>query len=264
LPKNDPETGQNVDTGARDELVSRLVEAVGSVTTAHPTRVAVDGPPAAGKTTLAVELPTVLLRHCPPNRSRRRHRAQRRVPAAGLGSPTALIRYTGFDKCSTRLPCAANPLSVVAEVGESVEVVDGTWDELNGPFCSSRRRIKECRGRRGQPKRLHRGRRRDHRLDGRHELEERGMETVNGQSLELIERCHRMLTWSATPIEVRATKFVCHVFDQGAPCDELAASDHAHRLQVLVQLVLLPSKGCRHGSRWIRHQDWAELASPKA
>ena len=44
----------------RDELLSRLAEAVGSVATAHPTRVTVDGPPAAGKTTLADELAVVL------------------------------------------------------------------------------------------------------------------------------------------------------------------------------------------------------------
>jgi uridine kinase len=50
----------NVDNGTRDELLGRLAEAVGSVTTAHPTRVAVDGPPAAGKTTLADELAGVL------------------------------------------------------------------------------------------------------------------------------------------------------------------------------------------------------------
>src|SRR5262245_2289019 len=49
-----------MDSGTRDELLSHLAEAVGSVTTAHPTRVAVDGPPAAGKTTLADELAIVL------------------------------------------------------------------------------------------------------------------------------------------------------------------------------------------------------------
>jgi uridine kinase len=49
-----------VDNGTRSELLSRLAEAVGSVTPAHPTRVAVDGPPAAGKTTLADELAVVL------------------------------------------------------------------------------------------------------------------------------------------------------------------------------------------------------------
>ncbi|MFG2051066.1 cytidylate kinase family protein [Micromonospora sp. NPDC048935] len=46
--------------GTRDELIGHLAEAVGSVTVAHPTRVAVDGPPAAGKTTLADELAVVL------------------------------------------------------------------------------------------------------------------------------------------------------------------------------------------------------------
>jgi uridine kinase len=49
-----------MDNGTRDELLSRLAEAVGSVTIAHPTRVAFDGPPAAGKTTLADELAVVL------------------------------------------------------------------------------------------------------------------------------------------------------------------------------------------------------------
>ncbi len=50
-----------MDNGTRQELLSRLAEAVGSVTIAHPTRVAVDGPAAAGKTMLADEL-AVLLR----------------------------------------------------------------------------------------------------------------------------------------------------------------------------------------------------------
>ncbi len=50
-----------MENGARDTLLDRLAEAVGSVTPAHPTRVAIDGPPAAGKTTLADEL-AVLLR----------------------------------------------------------------------------------------------------------------------------------------------------------------------------------------------------------
>ncbi|MFG1659002.1 cytidylate kinase family protein [Micromonospora chersina] len=49
-----------MDRGTRDELLGRLAEAVGSVTVVHPTRVAVDGPPAAGKTTLADELAAVL------------------------------------------------------------------------------------------------------------------------------------------------------------------------------------------------------------
>ncbi|WP_433126317.1 cytidylate kinase family protein [Micromonospora sp. CA-240977] len=46
--------------GTRDELLGRLAEEVGSVAVAHPTRVAIDGPPAAGKTTLADELAAVL------------------------------------------------------------------------------------------------------------------------------------------------------------------------------------------------------------
>jgi uridine kinase len=49
-----------VDNGTRDELLSHLAEAVAAVTIAHPTRVAIDGPPAAGKTTLADELAVVL------------------------------------------------------------------------------------------------------------------------------------------------------------------------------------------------------------
>ncbi|MET8348626.1 uridylate kinase [Micromonospora sp. NPDC005206] len=49
-----------MDQGTRDEVLGRLAEAVGSVTAAHPTRVAIDGPPAAGKTTLADELAVVL------------------------------------------------------------------------------------------------------------------------------------------------------------------------------------------------------------
>ncbi len=49
-----------MDNGTRDELHSRLAEAVGSLTIAHPTRVAIDGPPAAGKTTLGDELAVVL------------------------------------------------------------------------------------------------------------------------------------------------------------------------------------------------------------
>ncbi|TYB37225.1 uridylate kinase [Micromonospora sp. AP08] len=49
-----------MDQGTRDEMLGRLAEAVASVTVAHPTRVAVDGPPAAGKTTLADELAVVL------------------------------------------------------------------------------------------------------------------------------------------------------------------------------------------------------------
>ncbi|MGW3788068.1 cytidylate kinase family protein [Micromonospora chokoriensis] len=49
--------------GTRNEMFARLAEAVESVTHAHPVRVAVDGPPAAGKTTLADELAVVLREH---------------------------------------------------------------------------------------------------------------------------------------------------------------------------------------------------------
>lgn len=49
-----------MDSGTRDELLSGLAEAVRSVTVAHPTRVAFDGVPGAGKTTLADELAVVL------------------------------------------------------------------------------------------------------------------------------------------------------------------------------------------------------------
>ncbi|KAA9377584.1 uridylate kinase [Microbispora cellulosiformans] len=49
-----------MEQGTRGELVSQLAEAVRSVTAAHPLRVAIDGPPASGKTTLADELAVVL------------------------------------------------------------------------------------------------------------------------------------------------------------------------------------------------------------
>jgi uridine kinase len=49
------------DHGTREELLGRLAQVIGSVAAGHPTRVAVDGRPAAGKTTLGDEL-AVLLR----------------------------------------------------------------------------------------------------------------------------------------------------------------------------------------------------------
>jgi uridine kinase len=45
---------------ARGEFVSRLAGAISTVTTTHPLRVAIDGAPASGKTTLADELAVVL------------------------------------------------------------------------------------------------------------------------------------------------------------------------------------------------------------
>jgi uridine kinase len=49
-----------MDKGTRGELLDRLAGAIESVTASHPLRVAVDGPPAAGKTTLADELALIL------------------------------------------------------------------------------------------------------------------------------------------------------------------------------------------------------------
>ena len=46
--------------GTRTDVLGRLAGAVGSIAVAHPTRVAIDGPPAAGKTTIADELAVVL------------------------------------------------------------------------------------------------------------------------------------------------------------------------------------------------------------
>jgi uridine kinase len=51
---------ETMDNGTRDHLLGRLADAIESVTTAHPVRVAVDGPPAAGKTTLVDELALIL------------------------------------------------------------------------------------------------------------------------------------------------------------------------------------------------------------
>jgi uridine kinase len=49
-----------MEQGARKDLLGRLVEKIGSVAAAHPLRVAIDGPPAAGKTTLADELAVII------------------------------------------------------------------------------------------------------------------------------------------------------------------------------------------------------------
>ena len=49
-----------MDQGPRSELIRRLAATVGAVPTTHPLRVAIDGPPASGKTTLADELALVL------------------------------------------------------------------------------------------------------------------------------------------------------------------------------------------------------------
>ncbi len=49
-----------MDNGTRDQLLGHLAAAVGSVAVTHPMRIAIDGPPAAGKTMLADELAAVL------------------------------------------------------------------------------------------------------------------------------------------------------------------------------------------------------------
>ncbi|MGA4539695.1 cytidylate kinase family protein [Uniformispora flossi] len=49
-----------MDQAPRSEFIGRLAHAISSVTATHPLRVAVDGPPASGKTTLADELAAVL------------------------------------------------------------------------------------------------------------------------------------------------------------------------------------------------------------
>lgn len=49
-----------MESGTRDELLNRLRDLVATVAVGHPTRVAIDGPPAAGKTTLGDELELVL------------------------------------------------------------------------------------------------------------------------------------------------------------------------------------------------------------
>lgn len=46
--------------GTRGELLEHLAAAIGSIRTTHPARIAIDGPDAAGKTTLADELAVVV------------------------------------------------------------------------------------------------------------------------------------------------------------------------------------------------------------
>jgi uridine kinase len=77
-----------MENGTRDQLRGRLVEAIESVTTAHPVRVAIDGRPAAGKTTLADELAVVL---------RNRGRAVIRASIEGFLLPRAQRYRRGED-----------------------------------------------------------------------------------------------------------------------------------------------------------------------
>lgn len=77
-----------MDNGTRAELLARLAEAIESVTTAHPVRVAIDGRPAAGKTTLADELAVVL---------RARHREVIRATIEGFLLPRSERYRRGED-----------------------------------------------------------------------------------------------------------------------------------------------------------------------
>lgn len=52
-----------MDQATRSEFLRRLADAISSVATTHPLRVAIDGPPASGKTTPADELAAVLSAH---------------------------------------------------------------------------------------------------------------------------------------------------------------------------------------------------------
>ncbi len=83
-------TEQRMEHGTRAELLDRLAGVIGSVTTAHPLRVAVDGPPAAGKTTLADKLAVVL---------RGRGRAVIRATVDSFMFPR-VVRYRRGKDCS--------------------------------------------------------------------------------------------------------------------------------------------------------------------
>ncbi len=85
-----------MDQGTRAETLGRLAEAVGSVAVAHPARVAIDGPPATGKTTLNPVLLDPLGpggRSTLPTRGLRPHHGYCAVPA-GLHCPRR--RRAGF------------------------------------------------------------------------------------------------------------------------------------------------------------------------
>jgi uridine kinase len=72
----------------RDSLVGRLADFIGSLQRPHPVRVAIDGPDAAGKTTLADELASAL---------RRRQRCVIRASIDGFHRPRAQRYRRGHD-----------------------------------------------------------------------------------------------------------------------------------------------------------------------
>lgn len=108
--------GQNIDNGTRSELLSGLraqgprshprVDR-GLLTPPDPRPGGLFGsPPKSSDATATATSPPNSSTSPRPGRSRRHHRAQRRSPAVGMGSPTTLIRYTGFDNLLP--PRAAN------------------------------------------------------------------------------------------------------------------------------------------------------------
>jgi uridine kinase len=81
-----------MDIGTRDRLLGRLAEAIESVTTAHPVRAAVDGPPGAGMTTLADALALVL------------HNGDREVIRSSIESFLMLRPSSPTSSCTTTSP----------------------------------------------------------------------------------------------------------------------------------------------------------------
>ena len=98
-----------MDEGTRDELIDGLAGAIESVPAAHPLRVAVDGPPAAGKTTLADELAVILrgrgrevIRATIDYMLPRAQRYQRGEYSPEAYSATPLTTARSAGSCSTR------------------------------------------------------------------------------------------------------------------------------------------------------------------
>ena len=112
--------------GTRGELLDRLAGAIESVTTSHPLRVAVDGPPAAGKTTLADELALLL---------RARGREVIRTSTESFHLPRA-HRYrrgefstihNGFGQCSAGDVASRIATETISEFFRTTANEDVTW-----------------------------------------------------------------------------------------------------------------------------------------